>query len=309
MGGSAPKPDANIGVAALKSAQTGEQMLTFMKDQAAVTNKWAAEDRSRYRDTFVPLQDQFIADAQGYDTPERRAERSSEASADVMLQAANAQGMRERNAMAMGVNPNSGRFIGAGAKAATDTALAAAGAGNLARRAVTSEGEAMRANAINLGQGLGVNPATSMGLSNGAVSAGGSAAMQGYGQQGQLLNTQYQQQLQAYESNQGMLGAVGGAFGKLLGALPMMSSKEYKTDKEDFDSLGAIRKMPVQKWTYKEGIADEGTHVGPYAEDFQAATGRGDGKSIPVIDGIGMALGAIRQLDQKIEQMSQRMAA
>lgn len=63
MGGGAPKPDKNIGVAAMKSAETGEAMLNWMKGQAEITNSWAAQDRARYQDTFVPLQDQFIADA------------------------------------------------------------------------------------------------------------------------------------------------------------------------------------------------------------------------------------------------------
>lgn len=42
MGGSsAPRPDPNIGIAALKSAELGEKMLGWMKDQSDVTNQWA----------------------------------------------------------------------------------------------------------------------------------------------------------------------------------------------------------------------------------------------------------------------------
>ncbi len=312
MGGSAPKADPNIGIAAKMSAETGQNMLTWMQDQAKVTNQWAADDRARYQDTFVPLQDQFIKDAQEFNTPQRQNARASEAAADVSLAAAQGRGQRSRQAMAMGVNPGSGRFINAEAKAGTDTALATAGARNLARRSVENEGRSMQANAINLGQGLGVNPATSMGLSNGAVQAGGSAAMQGYGQQGSLLNTQYNQQMQSWQAGQDSLGAVGGALGKLAGAYFFRSSEKIKHDKTpvpDGAALGAVRKMPVEKWTYNRGEGDGGTHVGPYAEDFAKATGSGDGKSIDVISMMGVTMGAIRDLDKKIANLEQRAAA
>ena len=72
----------------------------------------------------------------------------------------------------MGIDPRSGRYATAEAKAGTDLALAGAGAKNLARRQVEDTGRSLRANAINLGQGMAVNPGTSMGLSNGAGQAG-----------------------------------------------------------------------------------------------------------------------------------------
>ncbi|WP_444668349.1 tail fiber domain-containing protein [Cereibacter changlensis] len=304
MGGSsAPKPDKNIGIAALKSAETGQMMLDWMQEQAKVTNGWAEEDRNRYTDTFLPLQDAYIADAKGYVTPERQSARAGEAAADVALAAQGATATRNRQAMAMGVNPASGRFASASAKAGTDTALATAGAQNLARRAVVSEGDAKMANAINLGSGLAVNPGTSMGLSNGAAQAGGNAAMQGYGQQGSLLNTQYQQQMQTYQANQSGLAGVMGAMGTVLGAIPFTSSKKVKHDKQPFDALGAVRTMPVEKWTYNEGAGDGGTHVGPYAEDFAKATGVGKGDSIDPITLMGVTMGAVRQLADKVDAL------
>ena len=62
--------------------------------------------------------------------------------------------------------------------------------------------------------------------------------------------------------------------------------------------------MPVDKWRYKPGRGDGGEHVGPYAQDFAAATGQGDGKSIDMISAIGVTMGAIRDLDKKVDKMA-----
>lgn len=218
-GGGAPKADPNIGIAALKSAEIGEKYLGWMQEQAKVTNEWAAEDRARWSDTFKPLQDSYIADAKSWDTPGRRQSASREAIADVRMQGRVADGSRTRQAMAMGINPNSGRFLASQRDGANDMALAAVGAGNMARDRIEAQGEQKMANAINLGSGLGVNPATSMGLSNSAISAGAQGAMGGYGQQGSLLNTQHQQQVQAYQAKQEGIGGLMGGLGAVAGMI------------------------------------------------------------------------------------------
>ena len=304
-GGSAPEPDKNIGLAALKSASTGEAMLAWMQDQAAITNEWAADDRAREVEVFRPLQDAFIQEANTWDSAARKNEAAQQAVADVRQQTANAEAGRVRQAMAMGINPNSSRFMAAGRSAALDAGLAAAGAQNMARRRVEQEAEGKRANAINMGAGLAVNPGTSMSLSNGAIQAGGSAAMTGYGQQGSLLNTQYNQQLQSWQANQNSMSSMMGGLGTVAGI--MLSDQNAKTDKQPLpegEALGAIRKMPVEKWRYKPGRGDGGEHVGTYAQDFTKATGQGDGKTIDMISAIGVTMGAIRDLDKKVDKMA-----
>ena len=101
-----------------------------------------------------------------------------------------------------------------------------------------------------------------------------------------------------------MLGGLGSIAG-----LAFASSKEIKHDKQGFDALGAVREMPVEKWSYNPGEGDEGEHVGPYAEDFNKATGIGDGKSIDVISAVGITMGAVRQLDKKITAMMKKMGS
>ena len=44
-------------------------------------------------------------------------------------------------------------------------------------------------------------------------------------------------------------------------------------------------------------------HIGPYAEDFQAAFGVGDGATINPIDAIGVCLAVIWALSQRVEDL------
>lgn len=317
-GGSAPSPDPNIGLAAMKSAEVGEQYLDWMKDQSEITNQWAADDRARWEDVYRPMQDEFIAEAKSWDTAGRRQGAMNQAVGDVRLAAQQAEGTRRRQAMAMGINPASGAFQQGERAAAQETTLAVAGASNMARRTVQQEAAAKKASAINMGSGLAVNPGTSMGLSNNALSSGANGAMQGYNQQGQLLNTQYNQQMQSYQANQQSSSALWQGMGT-IGGMMMMSSKDSKENKrpmKEGEALEAIRGLPVERWDYKEGMGDGGKdHIGTYAEDFQKATGSGDGKAINVVDAIGLMMGGMKDLAAKVDKLGtarglpERMAA
>lgn len=348
--GKAPSPDPNIGIAALKEAKLGEDYLAFAREQYAAENKrndelaaltkevsadqlqasktaqqWAAEDRSRYKSVFQPVQDELIRTAKTWDSAERQSEVAAEARADVERNAAAAEASRARTMASMGVDPRSGRYAGVERSADTMTALAAAGAENNARGAVRKEAIALKGDAVNMGNGLPSSAAGSLGLginagsTAAATTAGGNAgytrsigvmqggyqtAMQGYGNQANILNQQFQNQLSAWQAQQQAGSGLFSALGGVAGAAIIASSEEYKTDKRPARGvLDAVRDMPVEEWTYKPGIADGGRHIGPYAEDFQAATGKGDGKTIPVVDAIGMSLGAIQELAEEVDRI------
>lgn len=310
-GGSAPEADPNIGKAALKSAEVGEEYLEFMKGQSAITNKWGAEDRARDMKVFRPMQDRYIKEANTWDSAGRRKSEWKRAVGDVRAQTAITEGMRRRQAMAMGVNPASGAFQAGGRQASIEAALGAAGAGNAARQQVRQEGEAKRAQAINMGSGLAVNPLSSLQTSNSAMSAGAQGAMGGYGQQGQLLNTQYQQQMQGYQARQEASGAMWSGIGSIAG-MALMSSREAKENKKPLAkgaALKVVRGLPVDQWDYKPGMGDGGKgHIGTYAEDFQKATGQGDGKTIPVVSAIGINMGATKDLADKVEKLERAIS-
>lgn len=267
---SAPSPDPQIGRAAIMQAQTGQDYLNFAREQFGVANErqadqdrianqvtrqqlaasqraddWAKEDRARYNEVFKPMQDDFIEKAKNWDSPERQAAMAAEAKADVLGNAAQEQQASQRRMAAMGIDPTSGRYAGVDRSGDLATTLAAAGAENTARNSVRKEAIAMQGDAINLGSGLAVNPASSLGLgvSAGSAAAGTTAAnnaqrvgnssimgagfqsaMQGYGQQANILQNQYNGQLNAWSqqnannaaNTSGTMGAIGSIAGMAM---------------------------------------------------------------------------------------------
>jgi hypothetical protein len=305
---SAPSPDPRMGEAALKSAQTGERYLEWMQGMSGVTQGWAETDRARFKGVFEPLEDQMVADAQSYASPARREMSASEAIADVRQQAGIGRQMQTRQLASMGVNPASGRFEAETRRSGTAETLAAAGAGNMARRQTDAIGEAKLANMVNMGRGMAVNPGTSMGMSANMGSSGFSGAMQGYNQQGSILGQQHRAQMDAWSANQSQYAGIGQGLGMLAGAF--MSTKDSKTKiRKPMSVLETIKGMPVKEWEYKQGMGDGGgqKHVGAIAEDWQKSTGLGDGKSISVIDAIGVNLGAAQELAAKVEKLESKI--
>jgi len=313
---SAPKPDKRIGEAALKNAATGEEYLAFMRGQADVTNAWAEEDRARYQNTFLPMQDEFIKrtrsklasgpDYSKVDGDVRRAQ------ADVATAFDSAQQQTDRRLAARGVRPDAGVSTETTRRSEIAEGLAMAGTANQTRMQSRAKAEAEsameEANAINLGSGLAVNPATAMGLSNNAASAGFGGAQRGYSNMASGLTQMHNAQMNTYNANQKASSELWGGIGGIVGlGMSMSSSKDYKTDKAPArDPLAQLKEMPVEEWSYKEGIEDGGAsrHVGPYAEDFQKATGIGDGTRIPLQDMIGVTAGAVQQLADKVDDLA-----
>lgn len=214
---SAPEPDPQIGEAALKSAETGERLLEWMQESSVMPTQWAEEDRARYEEVFLPIQDQFIENALSYDTAERRDAEESKAVASLRQTQAISDATRQRQAAAMGVDPQSGRYQSMERAASLDNSLAEVGVRNAARTNVENTGMALMGDAINMGSGLAVNPGTSLSIASGMNEAGFSGAIQGYQTQGNLLNQQYQNQLAGWQASQnaqaGMLGGLGGLLG------------------------------------------------------------------------------------------------
>lgn len=357
-GSSAPAPDPNIGRAAMKQAETGQQWLDFAKEQFAVGNERQAEidaltkevttaqlegmrssnERAdqqwqRYLDVFQPAQDEFIEEARNWASPERQAELAAEARADVMAGAQGARQQTQRQMASMGISPTSGRYAGIERTNNLNTALASAGAQNNARSQVRSQGLALKEGIANMGQGaistsaqqvgLGLNSGNSATGNMNAANAqwqgnnqimgqGFQGAMAGYAGQANTLNNLYGNQLNAWSAQQqassanaaGLMSGLGSLVGSGA-ALYAMSSKDVKEDKRPVDgALEAVEQMPVEQWKYKDGVADGGEHIGPYAEDFQAATGKGDGQSIPLQDAIGVTMKAVQELSAKVDRMA-----
>lgn len=74
--------------------------------------------------------------------------------------------------------------------------------------------------------------------------------------------------------------------------------------------LAGVAALAVEAWRYKpETGLEQQTHIGPYAEDFRAAFGVGDGVTIDPIDAVGVCLAAIKALSQKVEALEAELQA
>ncbi|SFV31387.1 Chaperone of endosialidase [Devosia crocina] len=326
----------------------------------------AKEDRERYNTKFKPIEDQFIAEASNYASPERLAQVAAEAKADVLTAAEQSKEAARRQSAAMGINPNSGRFAGIERAGELGTALASAGAQNNARTAAKDKGLALKADVANLGRGLAATSAqaTALGLNAGSAATSGTTAATGLGLQagnsaignmnsaiglgidtrssilgagqtnqsmfnnstsivnpgfggaltglqgqGATLGNFYNTQVGIQQHNQqrsdnnfnGIMGAIGTGLGLFL------SDENVKEDKRPIpegEALDKVIDLPVESWRYKEGVADEGEHVGTYAQDFQEVTGKGDGHTIPAQDAIGLTMKAVQDLNSKVDRLA-----
>mgnify|MGYP005840504751 CR=1 FL=1 len=224
-GGDAPSPDPNVGKAALKNAQVGEDWLKFAEEQFEVANErqqdidkitkrigeqqietqdrandWSQEDRARWEGTFRPIEDRLISDARDWDSDERQSREAGEARADVMQGVAGQREQRERQMASMGIDPRSGRYAGTGRADDIRAGVASAGAQNNARRQVRGQGMALRADAANMGRGLPSQAASGAALGLNA----GNSAIQG------SLNAAQNERANTNIMNQGFQGAMSG---------------------------------------------------------------------------------------------------
>lgn len=306
------------------TSKVTQQQLGLATDQA----KWSRQDRERSNTVFQPIENDFIKEATNYATEDRQNEAAAEARADVQTAAANNRAATERANASMGITPGSGRFAGVQAAADLGVTLAEAGAANTSRQAVRDKGLALKADVVNLGKGL---PAQAAAAAGGSVAASGTAlggaqgtnsqalaastimnagyggAMQGYAGQASTLNQEYGLRLDSWKTQQQMkaqnANGIGGFLGGIAGLIYKSdeNAKEDKEPIEDGTALEAVREMPVEAWSYKEGVADEGRHVGTYAQDFTEQTGLGDAKNIAAQDAIGITMKAVQDLDKKLD--------
>lgn len=77
--------------------------------------------------------------------------------------------------------------------------------------------------------------------------------------------------------------------------LPFLSDKDSKEDIKPvkFKILPKLASLPISTWKYK---GDTKTHIGPMAQDFFAAFGGADDKTIDPVDVAGVTLGALKEL-------------
>lgn len=119
--------------------------------QATAASKQAQD---RYTNTAIPLQDQFIADANGYDTASRRDLNMGAAQGKVAASFDAARENAQRDLEAFGLNPSSTRYAALDIGTRTQQAAAEAAAGTTAANQTEQTGRDMRLAAINMTSGL-----------------------------------------------------------------------------------------------------------------------------------------------------------
>jgi hypothetical protein len=306
-----------------RANKISDAQLLAMTKQTALTDDYADYNKTVFR----PLEQGIVADAQTYDTGQRRDSASAAAISSVGQQAEIARESQARNMARSGVNPGSGKMLAMQNQMGIQEAAAKAGAGTQARNNVEIQGYGRKMDAANLGRNLASNQATSAGIalnqgnasaansaSTGNITAGGNAIMNsGYsGAQNGLAgagNTYLgiagvEQKTSA--ANSALLGTMGTAAGM------MFSDVSMKQDIQPVDpaqALESVAQTPVSNWAYKQGIpASDGgqTHTGPMAQDVNKTMGEKvapKGKKIDLISMNGIAMAAIQGLNQKVDKI------
>lgn len=302
-----------------------DQLMRQQIAQGEQDAQFSREQLGRYRSVFQPVEDRMVNDAMTYDSPEQVARRTALAANTVQTQFDNARGQTERALAAQGVDPASGRSVQTGIDQGNQLALARAGAVNSERTNTELMGMQLRQQAANFGRGLpqqglqasqiavGANNAAagiagqqtasrgvalqpSLSFYGGSVGAGNSAA--------NIANTAYQNRNNTRSDTLGAIGTIGGIAGRIF--MSDVNAKQNIEPVEGDAAMSALRKVPVSQWDYKPGMGDGGTHVGPMAQDVNAAMGEQaapGGTSIDLVSMNGVNMAAIKALDARLKKL------
>ena len=327
-----------------KQLQIGQDVADQQQTDAAKASGRADQQWSQYQTTFQPIEEKMAQEAMDYGSEADQERATGQAAADVSQQFQSQRAAAQRQLASMGVKPNSGAFMTQNRESDAAEAAARAAAMTGTRQAVKDKGVSLRAGAAafgrnqtnTAGQQVGISTGTgsaatqSAGAGVGSTLAAGSSLNAGYGAQigaansavqanlglGSLMNQSYG--IQAQQAGAGMAG-LGSLIGTGIGAYAMnpkaFSSKGFKEDGEPVSSeeaVDAFKRIPVESWKYKDGIADGGRHVGPYAEDVQRELGdevAPGGKVIDLVSMSGAQTAAIKGLADKLEQQEDTIEA
>lgn len=253
----------------------------IVNSQMASQDEQLAQGRDYYdymRQTFRPLEQQMVSDAQNFNSEAYREQLAQQAAADAGLAFQQTKAGNARAMASMGVNPNSGRF--AGQERASDLGLAAMKANAMTgtRQQAEAMGHARQAEAVGLGRGL---PGASTGAYAAAMNAGNSAGqnsqaaglnyMAGMGQAANTYNAGFGLQMQGLNSilgsqtsiynqsanNQaGMWGSLAGLAGMgLMG--PLGGAAAYGLTNGGYNWKGSDRRLKqdiVEVGVYPNGL-------------------------------------------------------
>jgi hypothetical protein len=240
MGGkSSPPPPDYSGMEAL-----GREQLAFSKQQYAemkplaervAASQTAAQEQQMgqakdYYDyqinTFRPVEQGLVRQAQEFDTENYREQLARQASADTSRAFGVAENITARNLARRGVGPGSGNAMAMQNQNALALASARAGAATGARNQAEQLGWARKMDVVGLGRGLAGASSAAYAGATGSGTAGMNTSM--------APGTQYQQGL----------SAAGGTMGAILNS----QTSTYNTAQSQADPLASIAGMAIGGW-------------------------------------------------------------
>lgn len=306
--------------------QTSAQQADAADEQMDV-----ARDNIDYqREIFRPVELETVRDAMEYGDEVDQEEAASQALAQADQSYANTREATKMARESAGIDPSSGRTISSDRALDVAEAVGKTAAANNARTTVKDKGIALRSGVANFGRGMAN---TAAGAFSGAVGAGsastanagagvgtalqgGQFAAQGFGAGQQAVGTQMQANAanaglmtQSFNNTQTQLNNVGQLLGAGAQAYMMFSARGLKRPVAKVDGEKAregLEAAPVEVWDYKEGVADGGRHVGPYADDMNKQFGDSvapGGQQIDVISNLGVHHAAIADMSRELKKM------
>jgi hypothetical protein len=189
--------------------------------------------------TFRPLEQGLVADAQNFDTEAYRNQLAAKASQDAAQAFGLTQGMVARESERRGVNPNSGAAAGLQNQSTLNQAAMRAGGMNNARTQAENTGYARKLDVTGLGRNLAGASTAAYGAANASGTAGINTAMSPGSQYSSAVTPAFNtmmtgsgQRVQGYgnmfagtsrsmdaanSAEQGLYGTVAGAAGRIYG--------------------------------------------------------------------------------------------
>lgn len=287
MGGkSQPAPDYS-GMEAL-----GREQLQFARDQYADIKPLAqqiaaqqmaaqqqqmnqAQDYYNYqRDTFRPVEQGLVRDAERFSTEGYREQLAGQAAAAAGRAFGVQQEMGQRAMAARGVNPNSGAAMALQAQGNLGLAAQRANAMTGARTQAEQMGFARRMDVTGLGRNLAGASTAAYGGANAAGTSGintsmapGSQAMTGMAQSGQTMGNVLSNQVSQFNAG---LNAEGQVIGALTGAAVTAGMKySDRRLKQNIELVGRDERtmLPLYEFEYINGSGRR--FLGVMADDVE----------------------------------------
>lgn len=277
-GGDAPSPDPQIGQAALKNAQVGQDAFDFFKQEyinakpaqdklnalaaevqqqlaesGKLNNEYSKEYYNYMTDVFRPLEKSIVDNANNYDTAGRREQEAALGLADVTQTFDAQRAKTNRSNERMGINPNSGNAQAVNAQIDVAEAVAGANAMNKGRKNAETMGNAMKMDAASLGRNLPSNQATSQQIANssatGAVNTGLSTMANDRAQTG-LMQSGFTNAMQGYNNQATILT-------NQYQAESQAYNQQQANNAQGWAGLGTLAGLAIQRFSDGGEVSEE----------------------------------------------------